>query len=96
MCTLDKSDINKIARLAQISIEETTMASYLDDISNILDLIKAMDSVDTEIIEPLTHPLEIKARLRTDRVSDTEQSKLPQNIAPAADHDLYIVPQIIK
>jgi aspartyl-tRNA(Asn)/glutamyl-tRNA(Gln) amidotransferase subunit C len=93
--SLDKSDIDKIARLARLSISEADTPNYINDVSNILDLIEKMNSINTDNIEPLAHPLEITARLREDKVTETDQRAHFQKIAPAVDNGHYLVPKVI-
>jgi len=94
--SLDKSDIDKIAWLARISISEEDTSNYLHDVSNILELVEKMNNVDTDNIEPLAHPLELTARLRDDRVTETDQRAQFQEIAPAVDNGHYLVPKVIE
>ena len=94
--SLEKSDIDKIAWLARISISEKDTPNYLHDVSNILKLVEKMNSVDTDNIEPLAHPLEITARLRDDKVTETDQRAHFQEIAPAVDNGHYLVPKVIE
>jgi aspartyl-tRNA(Asn)/glutamyl-tRNA(Gln) amidotransferase subunit C len=94
--SLDKSDIDKIAWLARISISEEDTPNYIHDVSNILELVEKMNNVDTDNIEPLAHPLEITARLREDKVTETDQRTHFQEIAPAVDNGHYLVPKVIE
>jgi len=94
--SLDKSDIDKIAWLARLSISEEDTPHYLHDVSNILELVEKMNDVDTGNIEPLAHPLEITARLRDDKVTEADQRTHFQEIAPAVDNGYYLVPKVIE
>jgi len=94
--SLEKSDIDKIAWLARISISEEDIPNYIHDVSNILQLVEKMNSVDTDNIEPLAHPLEITARLRDDKITETDQREHFQEIAPAVDNGHYLVPKVIE
>ncbi len=94
--SLDKSDIEKIAWLARLSISEADIPNYIHDVSNILDLVEKMNSVNTDNIEPLSHPLEITARLREDKVTEVDQRAHFQEIAPAVDNGHYLVPKVIE
>jgi len=94
--SLDKSDIDKIAWLARISISEEDIPNYIHDVSNILNLVEKMNNVDTDNIEPLAHPLEITARLRDDKVTESDQRTHFQEIAPAVDNGHYLVPKVIE
>ena len=94
--SLDKSDIDKIAWLARLSISEADIPNYIHDVSNILDLVGKMNSVNTDNIKPLSHPLEITARLREDKVTEIDQRAHFQEIAPAVDNGHYLVPKVIE
>ena len=94
--SLDKSDIEKIAWLARLSISEADIPNYIHDVSNILDLVEKMNSVNTDNIEPMSHPLEITARLREDKVTEVDQRAHFQEIAPAVDNGHYLVPKVIE
>ena len=94
--SLDKSDIDKIAWLARLSISEADIPNYIHDVSNILNLVEKMNSINTDDIEPLSHPLELTARLRQDKVTESDQREHFQEIAPAVDNGHYLVPKVIE
>ena len=94
--SLDKSDIDKIAWLARLSISEADIPNYIHDVSNILNLVEKMNSINTDDIEPLSHPLELTARLRQDKVTESDQRAHFQEIAPSVDNGHYLVPKVIE
>lgn len=94
--SLDKSDIEKIAWLARLSISVEEIPKYSKELNNILDLVEQMNGVDTANIEPMAHPLEITARLREDRVTESDQRERFQAIAPAVENGHYLVPRVIE
>ena len=58
---LDKTEIEKIAHLARLHIGESETEEVTTRITDILALIDQMQSVDTEVVEPLAHPLDLVA-----------------------------------
>lgn len=94
--SLDKSEVQKIAWLARLAIDEQDISTYSDELSNILGLVERMDSVDTKDISPIAHPLELTARLRTDEVTETDQRDHFQEHAPATAEGCYLVPKVIE
>jgi len=94
--SLNKSDIDKIAWLARLSISEADIPNYIHDVSNILALVEKMNATDTDNIEPLSHPLELTARLREDKVTESDQRAHFQENAPAVDNGHYLVPKVIE
>ena len=94
--SLEKTEIEKIAWLARLALDEDDIPGYARDLSNILDLVEQMNTIKTNDIEPLAHPMEIKARLRPDEVTETDQREKFQSIAPHVDNGHYLVPRVIE
>lgn len=94
--SLDKSDVEKIAHLARLAIDESSIPAYARDLNNILNLVEQMSAVDTETVSPMAHPLDAHQRLRKDVISETDQRELFQSIAPKTDAGVYLVPQVIE
>jgi len=93
---LDKSEVAKIAHLARLHINESEADEITNRITDILALIDQMQSVDTDAVEPLAHPLDVQQRLRPDVVTETDQREKLQTLAPASEDGLYLVPQVIE
>lgn len=94
--SLDKAEIRNIAWLARLSINEEDIPKYSLDLSKILGLVEQMNSIDTTGVDALAHPLEMTARLREDRISETNQREKFQAIAPETENGLYLVPKVIE
>ena len=94
--SLDKSEVEKIAWLARLAIDDQDIPNYSDELSNILGMVERMKSVDTDGISPIAHPLELSARLRTDEVSEENQRDHFQKDAPLTDEGCYLVPKVIE
>ncbi|MEM6998317.1 MAG: Asp-tRNA(Asn)/Glu-tRNA(Gln) amidotransferase subunit GatC [Pseudomonadota bacterium] len=94
--SLDKSEVEKIAWLARLAIDDQDIPNYSDELSNILGMVERMNSVDTDGISPIAHPLELSARLRTDEVSEENQREHFQKDAPLTDEGCYLVPKVIE
>ena len=93
---LERSDVEKIAHLARLGLNDADIPQTTATLNNILDLIDAMQAVDTTGIEPLAHPLEATQRLRADRVTESNHRDAYQAIAPAVENGLYLVPKVIE
>ena len=94
--SLEKQDVEKIAHLARLAIDEQDIPEYARNLSNILDLVEQMNAVDTSGVEPMAHPLDTAQRLRADEVSETDQRDHFQAIAPSVEAGLYLVPKVIE
>ena len=94
--SLDKSEVQKIAWLARLAIDDQDISTYSDELSNILGLVERMNSVNTEGISPIAHPLDLTARLRPDEVTEINQRDHFQENAPLTDDGCYLVPKVIE
>ena len=92
---LDKSEIEKIAHLARLHVNEAETEEVTTRITDILALIDQMQSVDTESVEPLAHPLDMVQRLRADEITENNQRDELQKLAPASEDGLYLVPKVL-
>lgn len=94
--SLDKQDVEKIAHLARLSIQEDDIPNYARELNNILNLVEQMSATDTTDILPMAHPMDAHQRLRPDIVTDTDQREAFQAIAPKTEAGVYLVPKVIE
>ena len=94
--SIQSSEIEKIANLARIRIDEHDVPEVVARINDILAMVDKMQTVDTGNIEPMANPLDASQRLRPDVVTQTNQRECFQQIAPDADNGLYLVPKVIE
>ncbi len=94
--SLDADAVKKIAYLARLKIDEADVPGYVNNLSNIIDLVEQMNAVDTEGVVPMSHPMDAVQRLREDKVTETDQREAFQAIAPKTEDGLYLVPQVIE
>ncbi|WP_293267077.1 Asp-tRNA(Asn)/Glu-tRNA(Gln) amidotransferase subunit GatC [Neptunomonas sp.] len=93
---LNRTDVEKIAHLARLQIDESSVPEYATNLSNILDLISQMQSIDTSDVEPLAHPLDAVQRLRADNITENNQREHLQTVAPSVESGLFLVPKVIE
>ncbi|BES70718.1 Asp-tRNA(Asn)/Glu-tRNA(Gln) amidotransferase subunit GatC [Marinobacter nanhaiticus D15-8W] len=93
---ISREDIEKVALLARIRLEDSQIASLENDLGNILNLVDQLQAADTSSVEPLAHPLDAVQRLRADEVTESNQREAFQRIAPATEDGLYLVPRVIE
>lgn len=94
--TLDKADVEKIAHLARLAISDEDVPEYAKNLSNILDLVEQMSTVNTDDVTPMAHPTEATQRLREDVVTEVDQRESFQRVAPQVEAGLYLVPRVIE
>ena len=94
--SLTKDDIQKIAHLARIAIDDADISKYTQELSSTLKLIENMNRINTDNITPMAHPLDCAQRLRADDVTTHDERAKFQKLAPKVEAGLYLVPKVIE
>lgn len=94
--SLGANEIDAIARLTRIRLEDADIEPTAATLSGIIDLFEALARVDTTHVEPMEHPLDLVARLREDRAETSNNAENYQALAPDAEAGLYRVPRVIE
>ncbi len=92
----DRSEVEKVAQLARLHISDADADEVASRITDILALIDQMQSVDTDAVEPLAHPLDMTQRMRADEVTEQDRREELQTLAPQSENGLYLVPKVIE
>jgi len=95
--TLTRADIESIAQLARLQLNETEIPVYQQSLTSILDFVGELNRADTKGVEPMAHPLAgLAQRLRDDVVTGQDQRERYQENAPKVAAGLYLVPKVIE
>jgi aspartyl-tRNA(Asn)/glutamyl-tRNA(Gln) amidotransferase subunit C len=94
--SIELADVENIAHLARLHLSDAEKREAANSMSNILNLIDQMQSVDTESVEPLAHAFDAVQRLREDEVTETSRRDDLQKIAPETEQGLFLVPKVIE
>src|SRR5947209_5917320 len=99
--SLELSDVKRLSILAQLELNDEQSAKTLDKLNGIFALVEQMRAVDTTGIEPLNHPIaalqhDLSLRLREDVVTEPNRRDEYQQVAPATQDGLYLVPKVIE
>ena len=93
--SIKKSEIAYISSLSKLKMEDVEMDNYTRQISDILKMIQQLEKVDTDDIEPMAHPLNMKQRLRADVITEENHRDLYQDNAVEFEEGFYKVPKAI-
>jgi aspartyl-tRNA(Asn)/glutamyl-tRNA(Gln) amidotransferase subunit C len=94
--SLSLADVEKVARLARLAMNDDELKAAQSQLNNIFGLIAEMQAVDTNGIVPMSHAQDVAQRLREDKVTEANQREAFQAIAPQVENGLYLVPQVIE
>ena len=79
---ITKKEVQHIAGLARIGLDEKELEKYSKDISSILDWIEQLKEVDIEGVEPTAHIAGMENVSRKDKVADFENKKAIVKLFP--------------
>ncbi len=94
--SLDLAQVHRVAHLARIEISEAQAERVLAQLNDIFRMIERMQAVDTEGVEPMSHPLGGAQRLRDDVVTVGGERAANLANAPLQDNGLFLVPRVIE
>ncbi|MDB4077383.1 Asp-tRNA(Asn)/Glu-tRNA(Gln) amidotransferase subunit GatC [Porticoccaceae bacterium] len=93
---IERQEIEKLATLARIAIDDSTISEVSQRLSSVLDLVDQLQAVNTEGVEAMSHPMQATQRLREDEVTEINQREAFQAIAPETEDGLFLVPKVIE
>jgi|TARA_B110000116_G_scaffold260011_1_gene262690 aspartyl-tRNA(Asn)/glutamyl-tRNA(Gln) amidotransferase subunit C len=93
---VDKAHILKLAELANITLAEEEIDSYISDVNRILDLVSEIQDVDTTGVEPLSNVLDEFSETRDDTATLKVSREDALKNAPDTDGVYFQVPETLK
>ena len=91
-----QEDLNQAARLAALHLSETESAALTEELASIMTMVDAIQAVNTDNVEPMAHPLDLKQRLRADVVNEKDARDELQQLSDHCDTGHYLVPNVIE
>jgi aspartyl-tRNA(Asn)/glutamyl-tRNA(Gln) amidotransferase subunit C len=89
-------DVRRIAHLARIAVTDAEVIAVQQQLNGIFGLVEQLKAARTDGIAPMAHAQDVMLRLREDIVTEGDQHRLFQSIAPQVEADLYLVPKVIE
>ncbi len=94
--SLDKTTVERIARLARIRLPEARVEPLAAELNNILGWIEQLNEVETEDVPPMASVVALKLRWRDDKVTEGGRADDVVANAPASDDDFFAVPKVVE
>lgn len=94
--SLSLDEVRHIAKLARLELAPGELDATQAKLNGIFSLIEEMQAVNTDGVEPMSHPQELAQRLREDRVTEADRRAAFQAVAPQTEAGLYLVPKVIE
>ncbi len=94
--SLSKEQVQHIATLARLQLEEDQFDDVVAKLSSIVDFVDQLQQAPTDDVVPMAHPLNQVQRLRPDVVTEGDERDAIQTNAPAVYDGFYLVPKVIE
>ena len=88
--------VNWIAHLARLELTEGELATMARQLTAILDYVNQLQTVDTEDITPLAHPIPVYNVFRADEPLPSLAVEAALSNAPDRRGDYYAVPAVLQ
>ena len=92
---LSSQELTQLANLAKLDMTNLNIDQLQNKIDYFLTLANQLSEVNTNDIQPLTHPLDMQQRLRDDETGNTCDSKNYQDLSEHVRDNLYLVPAVL-
>jgi aspartyl-tRNA(Asn)/glutamyl-tRNA(Gln) amidotransferase subunit C len=96
MAELTRKEVEEIALLARLHLDDSELANVQGELGKILEHFSVLASVETNDIQPMTHAVPGDLRLRSDEPSPSLPAAEAVRGAPAKQNDMFLVPAIIS
>lgn len=87
--------IKQIAKLAKLTISDEEITNYMPHMKKVLSHFSELETLNTDHIEPLITPVDLKSYLREDQVEKNISTEDLLEDAPSRVGQLFQVPPVI-
>lgn len=95
MSKITKQDVEYVAGLAQLRLDEATKERLVQELGEILGYMDKLDELDTSSVEPMMHVLPMTNVYREDVVGKSLDRETALMNAPKTDGEYFLVPKIL-
>ena len=95
MADLSRRDVEHVARLARLGLDDAEAATFETQLNDILEQVAKLSDLDTDGIEPTAQVIELEGILRGDDVRPSLPVADVLANAPETSGDHIVVPAII-
>ncbi len=93
---LSREQVQHIAQLARVGLDEDDTARFRDHLSEILDYFHRLRQVDTEGVPPTAHTLPLQNIVRADEPQPSHDKEEVLANAPRREEDFFRVEAILE
>jgi len=88
--------VRQVARLSRIKLSPSEVERFAGQLSAILAYVDQLNELDTDAVEPTTHPLRFSNVFRPDQVQSSLSSEQALANAPQTHGNFFAVPKVLE
>lgn len=93
--SVNREIVQHIAKLSKLKLTTEEEEKFTNELNKILEYMEKLNSLDTEIVEPLSYPVEGNNVFREDRqIKSVERENALKN-APQRTEEFFKVPRVL-
>ncbi len=92
---ITRYDVENVAKLARLSINENELDMFTRQLNNILDYFEKLKKAQTSTVEPFTHAIHLNNVFRDDTVGEPLCLEAVLENSPEQEAGFFKVPKII-
>lgn len=89
-------DVRYVANLARLNLSESEVASFQEQLGQIVEYVNQIRAVDVDGVEPTAHAVAVQNVFRDDVVKPGLDREVVLSNAPEHSTDLFRVPKIVE
>ncbi len=89
-------EVEHIAELARLKFSKDELQNFTHQLNQILKYVEKLNELDTENVEPLSHPVEGYNIFREDKIKPSISREFALKNAPDSDGEFFKVPKVIN
>ncbi len=94
--SVTRKDVEYIASLSKVKFEENELDNFTHQLNDILAYVEKLNELDTENVEPLSHPVENKNIFREDELKPSISTEEALKNSPSKTEEFFRVPKVIN
>jgi aspartyl-tRNA(Asn)/glutamyl-tRNA(Gln) amidotransferase subunit C len=91
-----RKDVEYIASLARLRFKDEELENFTHQLNDILKYVEKLNELDTENVEPLSHPVEGCNVFRKDELKPSIPTEEALKNAPSSTEEFFRVPKVIN
>ena len=93
---IDNETVKRVAFLSRLRVDDDKLDETKEEFNKILNWVEQLNEVNTDGVAPLVSVNDSNLTLRTDEVTEGDQSAAVLRNAPQAQYGYFTVPKVVE